>query len=688
MTVNCQVLKGKGKQKELELLFHNEKPDVVMGTESWLSQDYQDTVFPDDYLVWRRDRNDRGGGVFIAYKNDLILTEMPEYGNNCEFIMAKLQAVNSPTVYFGCMYRPPDNNPKPLEALADDLDKLTSSETLPVIILGGDFNFPSIDWSKDEIGPSPRYGKEVNEKMMDIYQNNCLQQLVDLPTHGDNILDLIFTTVPDAISNINMVPGLSKHDVVLADCDIKPKLCKKKSRKVYLYKKANNDQIKEDLQKFAEQFLSEQSSKAVVEEMWTSFKNVIFETLEKNVPSKTLKGKTDLPWITHKIQRMMKHRRKRYDKAKRTGKARHWEEYRSIQKAVKIEIKIAHDRYLLNLFDDTQEGCMKRFWSYIKSQRRDKTGVSPLEDDGILATTGKAKAEALSRQYQRVFTKEDVSSIPDKGPSPYPSMHNIIVQEAGVEKLLNSLNPRKASGPDKLPTKLIKEHASILAPVLTKIFQQSLDSGTVSQDWTKANVSAEFKKGKRSDPANYRPISLTSIMSKILEHIIFSSVMAHADKHHILADFQHGFRKGHSCETQLINTVEELSRGLNCKQQIDCLVLDFAKAFDTVPHQRLLYKLEYYGVRGNTLEWIESWITSRTQTVVVDGESSGEVHVASGVPQGTVMGPLLFLLFINDIGEDIDSSIKLFADDCVLFRRIKEKKDAESLQQDQDKVVD
>ena len=281
---------------------------------------------------------------------------------------------------------------------------------------------------------------------------------------------------------------------------------------------------------------------------------------------------------------MMKHRRKGYDRAKKPGKAKHWDEYRSIQKAVKKEIKAAHDRYIQDLLDESNEKCMKCFWGYIESQQRDKVGISPLEENGILATTGKQKAEYLSRQYEKVFDKEDVSFIPNKGNSPYPKMEDIIVDEEGVAKLLNGLNPKKASGPDLLPTRLTKENAIILAPVLTHIFQQALDTGSVPKDWTKANVSAVFKKGKRSDPANYRPISMTSIICKVIEHIAFKSIINHAEKYDILAHYQHGFRKGHSCETQLINTVEEISRGLNSKQQLDCLVLDFSKAFDKLCH--------------------------------------------------------------------------------------------------------
>ena len=158
--------------------------------------------------------------------------------------------------------------------------------------------------------------------------------------------------------------------------------------------------------------------------------------------------------------------------------------------------------------------------------------------------------------------------------------------------------------------------------------------------------------------------------------------MDHVDAHKMLQHYQHGFRQNHSTESQLIITVEELSRALDDHHQIDLLILDFSKAFDTVPHQRLLSKIDHYGIRGNTRNWIRTWLTARTQRVVVDGEASDTIHVESGVPQGTVLGPLMFLLYINDIGDNINSSIKLFADDCLLFRKIKTSEDTKVLQKD------
>ena len=138
-------------------------------------------------------------------------------------------------------------------------------------------------------------------------------------------------------------------------------------------------------------------------------------------------------------------------------------------------------------------------------------------------------------------------------------------------------------------------------------------------DWNSALVTPVFKKGNRSTPANYRPISLTSIVCKILDHIIHTSVISHFERNNILTDCQHGFRKRRSCETQLIRTINDLARGLNDKQQIDAVLLDFSKAFDRVPHQRLLLKLKHYGVRGNILSWIEDFLSARTQKVIIEG---------------------------------------------------------------------
>ena len=163
--------------------------------------------------------------------------------------------------------------------------------------------------------------------------------------------------------------------------------------------------------------------------------------------------------------------------------------------------------------------------------------------------------------------------------------------------------------------------------------------------------------------------------------------MKHLDQHNILKDYQHGFRKGRSCETQLIITIEEIAKALDNRSQVDLLILDFSKAFDTVPHARLLKKLEHYGINGPVKGWIKSWLMNRSQRVIIDGASSDEVSVRSGVPQGTVLGPLMFLIYINDIGENITSNLRLFADDSLLYCVVEIPQDCLSLQEDLDKLT-
>ena len=196
-----------------------------------------------------------------------------------------------------------------------------------------------------------------------------------------------------------------------------------------------------------------------------------------------------------------------------------------------------------------------------------------------------------------------------------------------------------------------------------------------------------FKKGEKYNAANYQPVSLTCICCKTLEHIIVSNINKHLAFESILADCQHGFQSQISCETQLVQFYHDMVSNLDGAQdrgqkQTDVIIMDFAKAFDKVPHRRLLYKLGYYGIRGSTHKWISSWLSERSQKVVLDGQASDPVPVLSGVPQGSVLGPVLFLIFINDLPDNIRSSVRLFADVCVLYRNIKSPIDRQILQDD------
>ena len=193
----------------------------------------------------------------------------------------------------------------------------------------------------------------------------------------------------------------------------------------------------------------------------------------------------------------------------------------------------------------------KKLWTFVKGKRCDSSGVSPLKKDGIAYSDPKIKATLLNEQFSSDFTKADKANAPSLGKSPYPDVQAFDVHNNWVQKLLQNLNPHKASGPDNIPSRLLKETAAEIAPALTLLFQSSLQQGEVPENWKLANVTPLFKKGDKNDASNYRPISLTSVCSKLLEHILHSQIMKHLENHTILTDQQHGFRKQRSCESQL-----------------------------------------------------------------------------------------------------------------------------------------
>ena len=211
-------------------------------------------------------------------------------------------------------------------------------------------------------------------------------------------------------------------------------------------------------------------------------------------------------------------------------------------------------------------------------------------------------------------------------------MPDIEISSNGIEKLLNNLNPHKAAGPDQIRPIVLKNLAKEISPILQKIFQESVKTGELPSIWKTANVAPAYKKGDKSNAANYRPISLTCILCKTLEHIIASSITKHFTNLGIFYEFQHGFREKRSCETQLTMLVDELYKSVSAKKQVDLVLLDFSKAFDKVSHEKLLLKLSQFGIRGTTLKWIRSFLNNRTQCVVVNGSQSSNISVTSGVP--------------------------------------------------------
>ncbi len=686
LNINCQSLVNK--KGPFYNLIDSTKPDVIIATETWFNSNIGDAeYFSSQYYVHRRDRGaeNPGGGVLIAV-NSMYLSsreELLETGA-AETLWCKLNIKGCKTLYIGACYRPKINDTETLEALETALSRLSGKDS--IILLGGDFNLPGWDWQNRTLKPKAPY-PSIHNKFGDILNDHGLTQIIEEPTRADNTLDLIITNRPNQINRTQILPGISDHNVVYTELEVKPVRKKQVPRSIPLYNKANWPAFREHVTQLATR-IREIELASSVEELWCTFRDSMHKGIQTFIPSKTTKSRDSCPWLDDDLKRKIRRRDRAHKSSRRTGRAEAEKRFLKLKQEVQRDQRRAYWKYVESIItpqdSDTNEySGMKRFWKFIKHRRTDHNGVAPLKVDGKLVTDAKPKAEALNRQFQSVFTVEnDFNASPPA--HTVPPMQDITITTNGVLKLLQNLNPGKACGPDNISPRVLKELADIIADPLTRIFQKSLNEQQVPKDWRHATVTPVFKKGQKYDCANYRPISLTCIASKLMEHIICSNIMKHAKDNDILYPLQHGFREERSCETQLLEFVHDVAGNMQQGLQTDVCVLDFSKAFDKVGHQRLIEKLNWYGIGGKTNGWIKSFLSDRTQAVVVDGESSNSVPVMSGVPQGSVLGPCLFLFYINDITDGLTSTARLFADDTMIYMTIKNEMDAQDLQRDLD----
>ena len=266
------------------------------------------------------------------------------------------------------------------------------------------------------------------------------------------------------------------------------------------------------------------------------------------------------------------------------------------------------------------------------------------------------------------------------------SCSSIQVTVEKVLKDLRGLNQYKSCGPDELHPRLLIELADQIALPVSLLFNITLKKGALPDNWRRAFVSPIYKKGSKHIPENYRPISLTAILCKIMEKHVRDVVISHLVDNRLLSKKQYGFISGRSTTTQLLYYLDECTKITAGGGMVDSIYLDFAKAFDTVPHRRLMGKLESYGIEGDIYNWINAFLHNRTQEVVVNGSTSAAAPVISGIPQGTVLGPVLFVIYINDLLDNISSGGLMFADDTKIYRQITSRDDALQLQNDINKL--
>ena len=426
-------------------------------------------------------------------------------------------------------------------------------------------------------------------------------------------------------------------------------------------------------------------------ECWNILRGEIYTAIDSFVPMKKQGKRSKKKHLSKEAFRKIRHKQNMWRVYKHTGKDQDYVVYKEALNAATKEVRKCKRNFELKLAQNIKADS-KSFYAYVRSKQNVRDKVGPLEDNaGDIITEGILMAEELNMHFSSVFMREDTSSLPVPetkfNGSEGERLGQLVVTPEVVASKINNMKENKSPGVDGISPKILKETVEQISTPLAHVFNMSLQEEIVPLEWKEANIIPLFKKGSRNKSVHYRPVSLTSVICKLLEAIIRDHMMDFLIKHKLINPSQHGFLKARSCLTNLLCYLEEITKWVDEGSPVDVIYFDFQKAFDKVPHQRLILKLKSHGMGNSIINWIEQWLTDRKQRVVVDGGVSSWKSVLSGVPQGSVLGPILFLVYINDLEEGVTGSILKFADDTKLFRKTKEIGDKKNLQDDIDKLV-
>ena len=422
-----------------------------------------------------------------------------------------------------------------------------------------------------------------------------------------------------------------------------------------------------------------------IDDIWNLFSDRLCQIITDFVPQSNSVHSFKKPWMNKNTAEAIDKKRRAWTKLRHCNNTVNCEKYKFHRNQCTNSIRIAKHEYEKNICLNVKDKP-KVLWSYIKSKSKTRDKICDLmQEDGELTSYNKEKAEVLNKFFSSVFTRENTENVPEMPDRQFENiLDNITITPEEVLKKLFNLNPSKAAGPDGLHCKLLYELRDFLCEPLARFFNRSLQDGEVPDQWRQAHVSPIFKKGDKKQAENYRPVSLTCVVCKVMESIVRDKLMLHMESNNLFSKDQFGFRSGYFCVTQLLHVLEEWSKALDSYEQIDVIYLDFRKAFDTVAHERLANKLHAYGIRGNVLNCINSFLHDRKQKVVINGEESSWSNVLSGIPQGSVLGPALFLVFINDLPPSIKNLVKIFADDTKVYSTVGAICDREQLELQED----
>lgn len=667
---------------DLSIVIDASSSDIVVLTETWLSSVVRDNEIFDSvkcYNFYRCDRTDRrGGGVLIAV-NKAIECYHVNIVSPLELVCVRLQCAYRNIILCVC-YRPPNAPANFCSDLHDALNMICSRFPLAPMFLLGDFNLPLINWS----GPFPAASSSSSDysDFISLCSDFSFSQCVTEPTRitdaTANVLDLILTTDPNLASSITYLPGISDHAILNFSLQASSHVANKSTKHFLDYSKANFDAINNELACFLDEFLPALSERTI-ETNWNMFKNKVISLINLFIPCRNIVSNHMSPWFNVTLKRLANKKKRLFRAAKLSGLAERWELYKSVVNAYKAAIKQAKLTFFNVTLPSMLANSPKQFWSVMNGP---KGMTVSLTDVGGIDIPKAQCASILNDVFVKAFTDNDGLGCPIFPDYAFFPMDPLAFDYDGIVKLIDNLKVSSSCGVDNITSKFLKNTKHYMSIFLTKLFEQSLNLGVLPDDWKKGKVVPLHKSGNKHNPLNYRPISLTSTPCKLLEHIIYSHLVNFLDSNSFFSPSQHGFRKSLSCETQLLSFTNDLLSILDRGSQVDCVFLDFAKAFDKVSHKFLLFKLSKLNIDPSVLSWIKCFLTNRSQYVCANETNSSLSPVTSGVPQGSVLGPLLFLIYINDLPLCVSSSISLFADDCVIYREITNDSDVTLLQCD------